>query len=572
MRQGAMVILSSIALTSFTTNMSVYPGTMAVCSLVTFVIGNDHLALDRVSTCGDLVRGLIMLPARSRGSSSTASTAFGPFLVLMPIEGLFQVPELNPMARMAYPPTCSETLDSRMMAPVPKRTAKASRHLALTMMLRPSPVMMWIPSRFSADDPQSRRDSRELGTILSMDRLGTNPGFQFRIRRGFGVGEHGCYGNTGPPPVEAYRFPMGNSEPAPVLTPIPAESLSVEIQPLHQPDLKKLASVLENGLKQTFEEASVSVQTCPDLTQAPFNLAAPGLCGQAKILDVGGCPYLFPLAQREKFYDIKDFPKLVQAAEDKPQLMIGAGAAPWTFLSRNAEVSDIWGCSLSFEQMMTNILIDPQGQVLKQNTKIARTFDDNNEYEVINLPETEHKMSILSNLLMSEGRPGPVLAIKCKKRIGPDNFVTALRKVLVENYPKDSIGLGGTFVVQTGKVKVHIMPELSSCPLTTDAQVENWLKFFEINAPFTCLSVLVSNDPVRSVWYDAESGDLTKHHLIQGLDLRVEHSHGFNDRGDGGHYHYDTTPDETEYLAYYSVAQHVCRIDRPVESHQIGRD
>lgn len=331
---------------------------------------------------------------------------------------------------------------------------------------------------------------------------------------------------------------MGDSA-TPVLNPIPAEKLSVEIQPLFQPDLKKLSSVLENGLKKTFEEASVSVQPCPDLTLAPFHLAAPGLCGNSKILDVGGCPYLFPLAQRNKFYDMRDFPKLVKAAEDSPQLMIGAGAAPWTFLSRNAE-------------MMTNILLDHQGQVLKQKTKIARTFDGNNEYEVIDLPETEHKMSILSNLLMSEGRSGPVLEIKCKKRIGPDNFVTALRKVLVENYPEDSIGLGGTFVVQSGKVKIHIMPELSSCPLTTDAEVEGWLKFFEINAPFTCLSVLVSNDP--------------------GLDLRVEHSHGFNERGDGGHYHYDTTPEETEYLAYYTVAQQVCRIDRPVESHQIGRD
>ena len=33
-------------------------------------------------------------------------------------------------------------------------------------------------------------------------------------------------------------------------------------------------------------------------------------------------------------------------------------------------------------------------------------------------------------------------------------------------------------------------------PLKSDKDVENWLRFYEMDAPFTCLSVLVSNDPV----------------------------------------------------------------------------
>ena len=42
----------------------------------------------------------------------------------------------------------------------------------------------------------------------------------------------------------------------------------------------------------------------------------------------------------------------------------------------------------------------------------------------------------------------------------------------------------------------------------------------------------------------------------KGLDLRLEHSHGFNiDNGQGGHYHYDTTPDVVEYTAYYNIAE-----------------
>lgn len=60
--------------------------------------------------------------------------------------------------------------------------------------------------------------------------------------------------------------------------------------------------------------------------------------------------------------------------------------------------------------------------------------------------------------------------------------------------------------------------------------------------------------------------------MLQDLDLRVEHTHCFSDHGEGGHYHYDTTPEEVEYLGYYTVAEHIYRVDRPKVTHQVGRD
>lgn len=58
----------------------------------------------------------------------------------------------------------------------------------------------------------------------------------------------------------------------------------------------------------------------------------------------------------------------------------------------------------------------------------------------------------------------------------------------------------------------------------------------------------------------------------QGLDLRVEHTHGFSHHGEGGHYYIDTTPSTVEYLGYFLPAEFVYRIDRPVETHNVGRD
>ena len=56
------------------------------------------------------------------------------------------------------------------------------------------------------------------------------------------------------------------------------------------------------------------------------------------------------------------------------------------------------------------------------------------------------------------------------------------------------------------------------------------------------------------------------------FDLRVEHTHCFSDHGEGGHYHYDTTPTDVEYHGYYTLAEKLYRIDRPVVTHKIGRD
>lgn len=150
-----------------------------------------------------------------------------------------------------------------------------------------------------------------------------------------------------------------------------------------------IIAALKSGLETNFECVLVEVCPCPDLSQAPFNLAASGLGGHPRILDIGGVPYLVPLAQKEKLYDMKDYPKLTGFENDENCLIIGAGAAPWTFLERNAE-------------MMPNLTIN-NGKVMCQKTHIARTHDKDETFELIALPESETKMSLLGNLFLSNG-------------------------------------------------------------------------------------------------------------------------------------------------------------------------
>ena len=58
----------------------------------------------------------------------------------------------------------------------------------------------------------------------------------------------------------------------------------------------------------------------------------------------------------------------------------------------------------------------------------------------------------------------------------------------------------------------------------------------------------------------------------QSLDLRIEHFHCFSDHGEGGHYHYDVTPDHVHYTGFFSLAEKLYRIDRPLATHHVGRD
>uniref|UniRef100_A0A3Q3AIF6 Chromosome 11 open reading frame 54 n=1 Tax=Kryptolebias marmoratus TaxID=37003 RepID=A0A3Q3AIF6_KRYMA len=259
-----------------------------------------------------------------------------------------------------------------------------------------------------------------------------------------------------------------------------AEISKTEKVQLYAPSLEELRVVLQAGLESNFAEVQVSVVECPDLTKEPFQFPVKGLCGNPRITDVGGVPYLVPLVKKHKEYNMNTVSKELELPG---AFLLGAAAAPCRIIGMNAEV----------------------------------------------------------------------IEVRAKRRTGSNSLVTALRTTLEAHYPERSLALGGTFLIQKGKAKIHIMPrEFSACPLNTNDDVNNWLKHFEVSAPLVCQSVLVSRDP--------------------GLDLRVEHTHCFSHHGEGGHYYIDTTPDSVEYLGYFMPAEFVYRIDRPKETHKVGRD
>ena len=53
--------------------------------------------------------------------------------------------------------------------------------------------------------------------------------------------------------------------------------------------------------------------------------------------------------------------------------------------------------------MIPNLLVKSDGSVV-QKTHIARTHDEDNRYELIALPESETKLSLLGNLFLCNGK------------------------------------------------------------------------------------------------------------------------------------------------------------------------
>ncbi|KAF9411173.1 hypothetical protein HW555_009946 [Spodoptera exigua] len=327
---------------------------------------------------------------------------------------------------------------------------------------------------------------------------------------------------------------------APSMTSVDYTKVPIKEKPLFQPPLQEIADVLSAGLTSTFETVSVSVADTPDLTQSPYNLITPGLTGNAKLVEIGGPPYLLPLVQRNKVYDLA---ALARHLNSDPALLAGAGAGPWPHIGVNCEgIINLSIRNGSVEQGTRIVSIEPVGAAKGKSGYLQRR-----------LPNTETRTALLGNYLLSEGKPGKVIKVVAKKRIGPSNFITAIRETLKNHYGDDKIvGLGGMFMLRSGKVKFHVMPDFSSSALCTDADVDNWLHFFEMRAPITHVGTLVTGD--------------------HGLDLRVQHFHGFSEHGDGGHYHYDTTPDDVHYEGYFTLASSIIRVDAPEETHAVGRD
>uniref|UniRef100_A0A1B0DGT9 Uncharacterized protein n=1 Tax=Phlebotomus papatasi TaxID=29031 RepID=A0A1B0DGT9_PHLPP len=176
------------------------------------------------------------------------------------------------------------------------------------------------------------------------------------------------------------------------MTTLSVENVTFEQKELFVPDTQELKEVLTLGLKKNFEEVSVDFVECPDLSKEPFNLASSGLCGNPTIIEYGGAPFLLPLVQRDKLYDLDEIcQKICRFRNISEYLAVGAGAGPYVLCNTNAEG-------------IFNLKRNADGSIVSKSHLALVNAEKNCERRSI--PSSETRSALLGNVYLSEGKGG----------------------------------------------------------------------------------------------------------------------------------------------------------------------
>ncbi|CAI2354491.1 unnamed protein product [Caenorhabditis sp. 36 PRJEB53466] len=302
-----------------------------------------------------------------------------------------------------------------------------------------------------------------------------------------------------------------------------SENLSTVIEN-HVPSLEELKEVFQKSLTSNFENVHVDIVDCPDLSKPPFNQTSSGFGHNLRIAEVGGPGNLFPGFHIDHQFDIRTIGKVCEHPEAS---VFGPGAGPWPIVGQNSEM-----------------VADVNLKTGKTATRIAEIKPGNQAGDKLYLQRsiTEPKFSLMANLALSDAdKPSRVVHFKVFVRKGAKNLTHSIRDGLQEHFGERVVSLAGQFIIHSGKAKLHVMPDFPGCPFENNQQVDQWLNYFEMDAPLVCATVMHSHDP--------------------GHNLRLEHTHCYSNHGDAGHYHYDVSPETVSYEGWFSPASRIYRID-----------
>lgn len=308
--------------------------------------------------------------------------------------------------------------------------------------------------------------------------------------------------------------------------------LTLKNAPFWTPPLEEVSAALHKGLSDTYQKVRVSVVACPDLQE--WGCAAPGMCGAERIVEVGGEPYAHNPAYRGITFDLGEIAQEIGLSR---WYAFGAGIA----------------CSQVIDGHCGEIIPCTTSQGLHRS-KVARV-GTSQECLVEDYPS--HLHGGIANVFFSEGKPGNVIRVEVEKRMGAEkSFPQALRNALTTHLDiggKQQVALGGTFKVEAGKVRSHVMPDYECIPhpyydTEKEEVFRDFLQFYEHMGPqLLCFTVLWTGDPTGS-FHLRPSGEHT-------------HFYTMTDKPEAGHYHYDVTPDEIRYVGYFNLAKSIHRVN-----------
>lgn len=233
-------------------------------------------------------------------------------------------------------------------------------------------------------------------------------------------------------------------------------------------------------MKKNFQEVIVEIVDCPNLTEEPYNLAGKGLGGSPTLLEAGGSNTLLKVEDKLKVYNTKTLSQHVMGEKDI--LLLGTGAGPVHLNGRNCEI-------------VINMKVSPDGKLVNKNYEALVKGEDDEIYIKKISDSDTNIFTYLSNVFLSEGNPGKVLRVYCKKRIGSLNYLESIRLALLGFYNEKCVGLGGIFLMKNSTFIQHLAKNSKQLlPYSFD------LRKYEMPGPFNAVGTLFSHPYVSIVF------------------------------------------------------------------------
>ncbi len=310
--------------------------------------------------------------------------------------------------------------------------------------------------------------------------------------------------------------------------------LTIEKAQFAKTSLEQISEALKKGLQKNYKLVEISIVDCPNLKQ--WDCPAEGLSGNQKIIDVGGEPYMHDKKLIGAEFDYEEIAKKIGSEKS---YALGAGSGAMSCLGGHC------GELVINENLITN-----------ESRSIIAQVDENQKCK--SSKYTARKHGGLGNIYYSDGKPGKVIKIMIKGRLGKQGSLPqAMRTALKENLSTENdnhFAVAGVFRILKGKIKSHVQPDYDTIkheyydPKQMKC-VKDFLKFYEPIGPhFQCYSILWTGDPTGGKLNLRESGEHT-------------HFHSYKGAQDAGHYHFDVTPEEIEYECYFNIPEEVHRVN-----------
>jgi len=310
--------------------------------------------------------------------------------------------------------------------------------------------------------------------------------------------------------------------------------LTIEKAQFAKTSLEQISEALKKGLQKNYKLVEISIVDCPNLKQ--WDCPAEGLSGNQKIIDVGGEPYMHDKKLIGAEFDYEEIAKKIGSEKS---YALGAGSGAMSCLGGHC------GELVINENLITN-----------ESRSIIAQVDENQKCK--SSKYTARKHGGLGNIYYSDGKPGKVIKIMIKGRLGKQGSLPqAMRTALKENLSTENdnhFAVAGVFRILNGKIKSHVQPDYDTIKHEYyDSKqmkcVKDFLKFYEPIGPhFQCYSILWTGDPTGGKLNLRESGEHT-------------HFHSYKGTQDAGHYHFDVTPEEIEYECYFNIPEEVHRVN-----------